>query len=352
MERIVLAYSGHGDAASAIAAVAREHDAEVVTLTVDLGQGRDLDDARRRALAGGAARAHVVDAREMFAREVLLPALQAGAVDEGRLPMARPLARSIIARQLVEVAHIEGASAVAHSGAAESAACLVALMHALDPALQVVAVPSTAAAFVSTNLWGRTVTLDAQDVTVSADIDPYCLLTRSAEDAPDDAAHVEIGFDRGVPVSVNDVPMPLVELLESLETIAGAHGVGRFEAARSQRGGAIREIVEAPAAWVLQTAHDELQRFVSTRDVGRLSAEAALKYGDLVHRGEWFSPARDALDALVTTVQQRVTGTIRLKLFKADCRVVATASPFAASASPSRKPRAAMRKAQSLERLS
>jgi argininosuccinate synthase len=207
--------------------------------------------------------------------------------------------------------------------------------------------------YISTNLWGRTVTLEAQDVAVSTDVDPYCLRTRSAEDAPDDAAHVEIGFDRGVPVSVNDVPMPLVELLESIATIAGAHGVGRFETARSgQRGHAVREIIEAPAAWVLQTAHDELQRFVSTRDVGRLSAEAALKYADLVHRGEWYSSARDALDALVATVQQRVTGTIRLKLFKADCRVVATASPFAASTAAGRKPRASARKAQSLGRLS
>ncbi len=356
MKRILLAYSGGLDTSIAIPWLAEHHDAEVVTLTLDLGQGRELDDARERALAIGAARAHVLDGREEFARDFILPALQAGALYEGRYPLATALGRPLIARDLVRVAKIEGATAIAHGGTNEDndLVRMEVLVRALDESIEVMTldhlwdfsqaqkiayarnlgIPVSSSVdspyTVDTNLWGRSIAWGGLEDPWQEPPEAIYELTRSPAEGPSEAAYVQIDFEKGVPRRINGVEMSLVELISSLETIAGAHGVGRIDMVENRvTGTKSREVYEAPAAVALHLAHDELQTFVIPRDLERLTTDLGMKYADLVYNGLWFAPTREAIAALVAKVQERVTGTIRLKLFKGDCRVVGRQSAFA-----------------------
>jgi argininosuccinate synthase len=357
MQRIVLAYSGGLDTSIAIPWLAEKYHAEIVTITMDLGQGKELDDARERALALGASRAHVRDLRDEFAQSYILPALQAGAVYEEHYPLATALGRPLIARHLVDVARQEGASLVAHGCGTEKgndAARIEQGVASLNPDLEIVAplglweisraervdfarkrgipVPHTAESPYTTdvNLWGRSIEYGVlDDPWLEPPSDVY-QLTRSPAEAPDTPAYVEVEFAAGVPVGINGVSMSLVELIGSLETIAGAHGVGRIDMLENRLGGTkSREIYEAPAAVLLHAAHKELQTYVTPRDLARLAIDLGARYAELVYNGGWYSPMREAIDALVSKVQERVTGAIRLKLFKGDCRVVGRKSRYA-----------------------
>jgi len=267
-ERIVLAYSGDFETAASIPSLADAHQAEVVTLTLDLGSGRDLEEVRDRALAAGAARAHVIDAREEFVRDFVLPSLQASALQHGRDPMAAALAGPLVASKLAEVAAIEDARAVIDRSRTDD------------------------------NLWGRRG-------------DDY-RLTKSPDQAPDTPAYVQIAFARGVPAAVNGVPMGMTELIESVSVIAGHHGVGRIEVV----GGAAPACVEAPAAVVLHAAQTALESSVLPADVVSAKQERAAAYADLIANGLWFSPERETMDALNAGVQDKVTGSVRIRLFK------------------------------------
>jgi argininosuccinate synthase len=356
MKRIVLAYSGGLDTSIAVTWLADKYEAEIVTVTMDLGQGRELDDIRERALAVGAIRAHVVDVREEFARDYILPALQAGAMYEGRYPMATALGRPLIAKKLVEVAHLEGASMIAHGCTAKGndQVRIDVSARALDPALSVVAparewgmtrpdeiayarqhgiqVPTTVESPYSTdsNLWGRSIECGVlEDPWVEPPDDIYAL-TKSPSECPEVPAYVEIDFEVGVPTKVNGVAMPLTELVNSLETIAGAHGIGRIDMVENRLVGIkSREIYEAPAAMVLHMAHRELEALVIPKGLERLKTSLGVAYADLVYNGLWFTPTREAIDAFVANVQRRVTGTTRLKLYRGDCRVVGRKSDYA-----------------------
>ena len=262
--RIVCAYSGAAGEWAAISSTAEAHEADIVTLTLDLGQGADLEEVRDRALAAGAVRAHVMDVREEFARDYVLPALHAGALDEGRDPMAAALARPLVGRKLVEIAAIEEAKdAIDVSG-----------IHA--------------------NLWGR--------------VGNAYTVTKSPAQAPDTPAEAEILFERGVPAAVNGVPMGLTELIEIVAIIAGHHGVGRI--AMADRCG------EAPAAIVLHAAHRALETCVSSPDLAPLKQQVGVTYARLVRDGLWFTPLREALDAFSARVQEHVTGSVRIRLLK------------------------------------
>jgi argininosuccinate synthase len=354
--RIVLAYSGGLDTSVAIAWLAERYDAEIVAVTLDLGQGQVLADIRERALAVGATRAHVLDVREEFARDYILPALQADAQYEQRYPLATALGRPLIARHLVRIAGMEGASAIAHgcTGKDNDQVRIEVSIRALNPALAVIAparvwgltrsqlieyarqhrIPVSATAGspyrIETNMWGRSVACGVLE-------DPWCdppeeiyTLTRSPAQCPDAPACVEIAFEQGVPTGINGIAMPLTELMASLETIAGAHGVGRIDMMENRLVGIkSREIYEAPAALVLHAAHRELETMVVPRDLARLKHQLGGHYADLVYDGLWFTPLREAIDAFVATVQPRVTGEVRVSLFKGSCAVVGRRSPFA-----------------------
>jgi argininosuccinate synthase len=355
MHRIVLAYSGGLDTSVAIPWLTEKFGAEVIALTLDLGQGRELMDVRERALAAGAVRAHVIDAREEFARDFILPALQAGSLYEDRYPLATALGRPLLAKRLVEIARMEGASAIAHGclGKGNDQVRLDVSARAVDPSMAIVAparmwgmsrteeieyaqarglqVPLAAASpySIDANLWGRSIESGVlEDPWVEPPEDIYTL-TRSPRETPDEPAYLEIAFEAGVPVRTNGVEMPLVELIESLETIAGAHGVGRIDMVENRLIGIkSREVYEAPAAVALHMAHRELESMVIARDLQRIKHGLARTHADLVYNGLWFSQARQAIDAFVRVIQPRVTGTVRLKLFKGTCGVVGRQSPY------------------------
>ena len=356
MERIVLAYSGGLDTSVAIPWLAEKYQAEIVAVTLDLGQGKELDDVRERAMSVGAVRCHVLDVRAEFAEQYVLPSLQAGALYEGQYPLATALGRPLIAKRLVEIAKMESAGAIAHgcTGKGNDQVRIDVSARALNRAIRVVGparewgmsrpaeiayarergipVPASVESPYSTdsNLWGKSIECGVlEDPWTEPPAEVYTL-TKSPADTPDAPAHVELDFEQGVPTAVNGVAMPLVELIGSLETIAGAHGVGRIDMVENRLVGIkSREIYEAPAAVVLHTAHRELETLVIPRDLERIKRGLSSEYADLVYNGLWFTPTRRAIDALVADVQQRVTGSVRLKLFKGNCRVVGRKSPYA-----------------------
>lgn len=354
MSRIVLAYSGSLDTAVAIPWLAERYGAEIVVVTLDLGQVRELADIRERALALGAVRAHVIDAREEFVREYLLPALQAGAVYEGGCLLATALARPLIAKRLVEIAGMENATTIAHGCAPDGNdhVRFELSARAINPSIQVIAptrlwdmsraeeleyararnIPAPAAQnpySIDANLWGRSIACGVLDDPWREPPEDIFVLTRPPRDCPDHPAYVEIEFDAGLPVRANGIEMPILELIESLETIAGAHGVGRVDIVENRLAGAkSREVYEAPAAVLLHTAHRELESFVISRDLERLKHDMARMYADLVYGGLWFCQTREAIDAFVRAIQPRVTGSVRLRLFKGNCQVVGRKSPF------------------------
>jgi argininosuccinate synthase len=348
MERVVLAYSGDVDTSMAIAWLKESSHAEIVAVTVDVGRGRELEEVRERALECGAIRAHVLDVREEFARDFVLPALKSDASDEGGVPVGTELQRPLIARKLVEIAGIEGATAVAHGGGGRRAgrASLDALIQSVGPNLTVfelerlwgmgpeekidyarrqrVAVPGRALRHrTNWNLWGRTVTCDTIDAPESGDA--VYVWTKSPGECPEQPAFVDIRFESGAPTAINDVQMPLVDLIGSLGTIAAWHGIGRGRSVRDDG----LHITEAPAAVILHAAHRELQKLTTTEDVDRVSRMVSREYAAIVRSGLWFSPLRAALDAFVDNIQPRVSGSIRLRLLKGEALVVGGTSPFA-----------------------
>ena len=349
LTKVVLAYTGDFETSLAIPWLIDKHAAEVVALTVDLGRSRDLNRIRERAMAIGAIRCHVLDARDEFARDYILPALQADALDEQRRPQAATLARALLAKKLVEIAHMEGARAIAHGGSGTT--CIDVSAPAIDPDISVIAparewtgaqaleyararnipIPLASATYrIDQNLWGRSVAwLGSEDAAEKLKHDVYTL-TKSAAEAAGTAAFVEIEWQSGAPTAINGVEMPLVDLIDSLETIAGVHGVGRIEAAEGRGAGrTAHETIEAPAALVLHTAHQALETMVTPADLQRLKQPLSQEYVRIVDNGLWFSPSRSAIDAFVHSMQPRVTGMVRMKLDKGHCHVVECASPFA-----------------------
>src|SRR3989442_11886672 len=356
MERIVLAYSGGLDTSVAIPWLKEHYSAEIIAVTMDLGQGKELEEVRDRALAPGAVRAHVLDVLEEFAHDYILPALKADAIYEDRYPMATSLGRPLIGQKLVEIAEIEQATAIAHgcTGKGNDQVRLDVTTRALNPKLKVIApardwgmtrpqeieyararnvpVPATVESPYSTdsNLWGRSIECGILEDPWQEPPEEIYTITKSPAECPDESAYVEIAFERGVPTAINGVQMPLVDLIASLGTIAGRHGVGRIDMVENRLVGIkSREIYEAPAAVVLHAAHNDLQKFVTTKDLDRLARFVTLHYADIVYNGLWFTPTREALDGFVEKVQERVTGVVRMKLFKGDSRIVGRQSPYA-----------------------
>jgi argininosuccinate synthase len=320
---LVLAYSGRPGAGDAIRALGAATGAEIVTVTLDLGQAEDLEQVCLEARLAGAARTHVVDARDRFAADALLPALRAGVTGATTV---RPtgLARPIIAAALAEVAHVEQASRVAHGAVGANGAAFARLLADHAPHLEVVTVDPAAATGddtaprISANLWGRTVVFPApSDAWTPL---PATLFTRTSDPTAGvtQAAHVDLTFESGIPVAVNGIPMSFLEVAEVVDTIAGDHGVGRLD----QLNGGAREITEAPAAVTLATALSDLERARLDQRLAMLKMQLSTQYAALVDAGDWFSPARQALDAFIAKAASTVSGTVRVMLSRGACRVV------------------------------
>jgi argininosuccinate synthase len=333
MRRVLLADAGDIDFAAVVPALAERYAASVVTLTLDVGQLGYAASSRSRALAAGAVRAHLVDVREEFAREGLLRLLHAGALRADDVTLPAALLRTLTAAKLLEVAAMEGTTLVAHGAAPGTAAAthmtrLITAGHSeafviaagAPPAGASPGTPGASACLQSTLWWRQYAGSGPSGPSVAR---------------VDSAAQVDVAFAAGVPVSLNGVEMPLLELIEAADTIAGDHGIGRFTGPHPYDSPGPETVIHAPAAAVLVPAHAALARAAASRTLTRLRRHAALRYAALVPTGEWMSDAREALDALFAHAQRRVTGTVRLQLTRGRCRVLARTVTADAPGSPS-----------------
>jgi argininosuccinate synthase len=335
---VVLAHAGDAGTLYAIPWLARE--AEVVTVTVDVGQGDSLLAVRERALEAGAVRAHVLDAREAFAHEMVLPALRAGAIGFDGDPHAAVLALPCVAAQVAAVAAMEQADALAHGGHGQAAARMARLLAAtsrLPVRTSVETMPTevraealarlqveTETPVARASLWGRSLSAPAD---LNAPVDGSLFSqTRPATRGPDAPATLDIHFEGGSPRRVNGVAMPLVELLSSLDTIAAAHGVGRVDVLVPEGSGVRREVAEAPAATILQIAFRELEALTLPWSLRTLRRRLAESYVDLLRTGDWHGLTRASIDALADRALKDATATILLRLYKGGVQVVGRAA--------------------------
>ncbi len=351
-KKIVLAYSGGLDTSVAVPWFKENYGAEIITMTVDLGMV-DLETIRQRALAVGASKALTVDGKDTLVSEFLFPALQAGAIYEEQYPLATALGRPLIARCLVEAARAEGAYAVAHgcTGKGNDQVRLDVGVTALAPELKVIApvrdwgmsrqqeieyaqarklpINIKGSRFsVDENLWGRSVEAgELEDPWQEPPEEAYAW-TKPLSATPDDPAYLEIHFDQGIPTAVDGESMPGAALVRHLNSLAGAHGVGRVDHVENRLVGIkSREVYEAPGAVVLHAAHKALETLTLSKDQARTKARVAQEYADMVYNGLWYSHHRHDLDAYVRSTQRYVTGDVRVRLHKGNCVVVGRSSP-------------------------
>jgi len=353
-EKVVLAYSGGLDTSVAIRWIGEKYKMDVVTLTADLGSEKDLTAVRQKALKVGAVRALVVDARELFVKHFVFPALKVNAIYEGQYPLATALARPLIAKLLVDAAHEEGAPAVAHgcTGKGNDQVRFDVSVSALAPHLKIIAparewgmtreeeiayaqkhaipVPASVASpySIDENLWGRSIECGVLEDPWAEPPEEVFSWTRSAKDAPDEPCYVEIGFERGIPISLDGRGIEGVSLIQQLNELAGRHGVGRIDHVENRLVGIkSREVYEAPAATVLLAAHKALEAMTLSKDQLRFKEKVALEYADLIYNGLWFTALHQDIAAYVESSQRHVTGTVRVKLHKGNATVVGRKSP-------------------------
>jgi argininosuccinate synthase len=300
---VVLAYAGNGDIADAVRRLTAA-GLDVATLTLDFGQKRDVEEMHARALGAGAARAHVLDVREEFVRDFLLPALHAAVPHPGSNVVSAALGHALLARKLVDVAAIEGARTVAHFECSDAKRRLEANLHALD---ETITMSSMAC-----------VTMDGPDSAAAA-IWGHPETTSLPFRALDTPASLDLSFERGMPVAINGVQMPIVELIESLSIIGEKHGIGRVVEQRNDAWVEKPRVTprgdEAPAAAILDEALRALEAASVSPELMRMRRDQAATYAGLVFDGRWFTQARSRLDGFNAKVQQMVTGTVRLRLF-------------------------------------
>jgi len=352
-KKVVLAYSGGLDTSVCVKWL-EQQGAEPYALYLDLGQGEPADDVKAKALKIGAADAFVRDARAEFVEEYVAPAIKANALYGGKYPLFTALGRPLIAKKLVEVAREVGASYIAHgsTGKGNDQVRFDVTTASIAPDLTVVApvrdwnmsrpeemayaeehgipvpVSRKSPYSVDENLFGRSIEAGPLEDPDHEPAEDVFALTAAPEEAPDEPEYVEIGFSEGLPVSLNDVGLPLVELIMELNRIAGTHGVGRIDMIEDRLVGIkSREIYECPAALTLIQAHKELETMTLTKDVLRFKATVEQRYAELTYDGLWFTPLKSALDAFVAETQKAVTGSVRLKLYKGSSTVVGRTAP-------------------------
>jgi argininosuccinate synthase len=358
VHRVLLLYSGGLDTSVMLKWIQDEYDAEVVALTVNLGQpGEDYDVVKGKALQLGAVAAEVVDARETFARDFVVPAIKANAIYGLAYPLFTALGRPLIAQLAVEYARKHGCDTIAHgcTGKGNDQVRIEATVATLAPELKVIApvrgwqmgreeeieyarkhgIPIKGGAeqtpySIDDNLWGRSSEGRwIEDLSHAPDDDVFQLVTRP-ELAPDEPEVVEVTFEQGVPVALGGERLRIVDLLERAAELGARHGVGIVDHIEDRIVGLkVRDIYEVPAAAILLPAHAELERLVCTIHQNQFKGELDRKWAYLVYAGLWWEPLRGDLDAYMERVNEQVTGTIGIKLFKGVARVVTRESPNA-----------------------
>ena len=354
-ETVVLAYSGGLDTSVAVPWLRETRGCDVVTLTVDVGAGAASEDVLGRALAGGAKEALAVDAREAFVTDFVWPTLQAGARYQGMYPLATAIARPLIARLLVEVAHEAGATSVAHgcTGKGNDQVRFDVAVAALDPQLSVIAPMRVGMGMnrdeelayarahgieidlgpgspysIDLNLWGRSIEAGLLEDPWTAPPEDAFAWTVNPADAPREATELVIGFANGVPASLDGHKMDGVALIEELNRLAGSYGIGRIDHVEDRRVGIkSREIYEAPAAVVLHQAHDALEGLTLSRELLAFKRQVADRFATLAYDGLWFSELARSLRAFVGWTQRHVTGEVRIRFAPGAAAVVGRRSP-------------------------
>jgi argininosuccinate synthase len=355
-KRVVLAYSGGLDTSVAVAWLREEMGAEVIAVAVDVGQeggGAELETVRQRALAAGAVEAEVIDARDEFAADFIVPALKANAMYEGRYPLVSALSRPVIVKHLVAAARRHGADAVGHgcTGKGNDQVRFEVSTRALAPDLDVVAparnwgltrddsiryaevrgIPITATReklySIDDNLWGRAIECGEMEDPWREPPPGVWLLTKPTATEPRD---VTISFEAGVPVALDGDKRGLVDLINELGAVVGSYGWGRIDMVENRRVGIkSRETYECPASLALILAHNDLESITLERDLAREKARLEPRYAELIYDGLWFSPLKRAYDAFIEDSQRFVTGDVRLSLSPGSCRVTGRRSPDA-----------------------
>jgi argininosuccinate synthase len=348
-EKIVLAYSGGLDTSVSVKWIQEKYGYDVIAVSLDVGEGKDLEAIKNKALKVGAIKSYMIDAKEMLAKEYILPALKANCLYEGKYPISSALSRPLISKILVDIAEKEGADAVAHgcTGKGNDQVRFEVSIQALNPKLKVVApvrewgmtrdeeiayaaekgipipVDLDNPFSIDANIWGRACEAGVLE-------DPWAEAPEAAFDwtnpihlAPEEAEYVEIEFEQGVPIGLNGEKVGLVQLIETLNELGGKHGVGRIDHIENRLVGIkSREVYENPAALILINAHKELEFLTLPREVTQFKTQIDQQMAKMIYDGLWYSPLKAALDAFVNETQKVVSGTIRVKLHKGNHMVV------------------------------
>ena len=357
VNKVVLAYSGGLDTSVIVPWLKENYGCEVVTFTANLGQGdEELVGLEEKAIASGASRAYIVDLREEFLTEYAFPTMQAGAIYERLYLLGTSFARPVTAKHLVKIAEEEEADAVAHgcTGKGNDQVRFELTVKALNPFLHVIApwreweirsredalayakahnipVAATSKSIYSRdrNIWHLSHEGGDLEDPWSEPKEEMFQITAAPEDAPDEPLYLTLDFEKGVPVAIDGEPLGPVELLTRLNELGGAHGVGRVDLVENRLVGMkSRGVYETPGGTILYTAHQGLEQICLDRDTLHYKEVVAHRFAELVYYGKWFTPLREALSAFVAKTQERVTGTVRVKLYKGSCTVVGRKSPF------------------------
>ena len=355
-KRVVLAYSGGLDTSVILPWLKETYGYEVIAFAAELGQGDELSGIRKKALASGAVKCVVKDLRREFVEDYLWPMLKSGAVYENGYLLGTSIARPLIAKHQVEVAHAEGAGAVAHgaTGKGNDQVRFELTFMAMDPSLEIVA-PWKDPNFTLTSREAAVEYAKKHNIPIEqtkkkiysrdrnlwhishegADLeepwnepkDNLFVMSRAVSKTPNKPDYVEIGFKEGVPVKLNGKATGGVKMIEELNRIGGKHGVGQVDLVENRLVGMkSRGVYETPGGTILVTAHDALESLTLDRETAHYKKQVALKYAELVYYGQWFSRLREAIDAFVDVTQRNVTGSVRVKLFKGRCTLAGTKS--------------------------
>jgi argininosuccinate synthase len=353
-KKVVLAYSGGVDTSVCIPYLKNEWGVEeVITLAADLGQGDELEAVRIKALNSGASESLVLNVQDSFIKDYAFPAIQANALYENRYPLATALARPLIAKILVETAEKYGADAIAHgcTGKGNDQVRFDVSTAALNPNLKILAparewgmsreetiaygerygiptpVKKSSPYSIDKNLLGRSIEAGIlEDPTVEPPEEIY-EMTKAIAHTPNEPEYIEIGFIRGIPTTINGEYKNPIELIQVVNQVAGNHGIGRIDMIENRLVGIkSREIYESPAMLVLIHAHRDLESLTLTADVTQYKRGIEQTYSQMIYNGLWYSPLKSALDAFIKQTQEKVTGTVKIKLFKGNATIVARSS--------------------------
>ena len=355
-QKIVVAYSGGLDTSVMVHWLKNHYDADIITCTGNLGQTKETASLQQKAYAAGASKVLHLDLRKEFLEHYAFPALQAGALYEEAYPMATSIGRPLLAKTMVDIARKENATMIAHgcTGKGNDQVRFEVSIGALAPDIQVLAplrtwefrsreeeieyaaaqgIPVSATVkspySIDENIWGTSIECGVlEDPMVEPPFDAF-QSTASPELAQDESDEVTIGFEKGVPVSIDGQEMESIPLVEFLNVLGARNAIGRIDLIENRLVGIkSREVYEAPAATILHFAHKELERLTLDKGVAHYKAVVSHEYANLIYNGLWHSPLREALAAFVEKTQQRVTGIVKVRLYKGTLRVVARSSQF------------------------